>query len=213
MPQSTAILDFWFGSPDQPNYGKPQSYWFEQKPDFDDKVRTLFLEYYQKAAGGLFDHWKGQANSCLALILLLDQFPRYMFRGTPEAFATDWEALSVAQEAVSKGFDRDLIAVQRWFLYIPFKHSESLEYQRKCVKLFQKLSHDPESSQVIEAAFKHKEIITRFGRFPHRNEILGRVSTPEEEEFLAVPGTEFYTTEQVAVNNNNNGEKIVYYHP
>ncbi|MBD2137852.1 DUF924 domain-containing protein [Anabaena sp. FACHB-1237] len=193
MPQSTAILHFWFGSPDQPDYGKPQLYWFDQKPDFDDKVNTLFLEYYEKAAGGFLDHWRNQPHSCLALILLLDQFPRYMFRGTPQAFATDWEALSIAQEAISKGFDRQLITVQRWFLYIPFKHSENLAHQRKCVKLFQQLSHDPESSQAIEAAFKDKEIIARFGRFPHRNEILGRVSTPEEEEFLEEMKTACYS--------------------
>lgn len=191
MSQSTAILDFWFSSPDQPDYGKPKSYWFDQQPDFDEKVRTLFLEDYQKAAAGFLDGWKSQADSCLALILLLDQFPRNMFRNTPQAFATDWEALSIAQEAISKGLDRQLISVQRWFIYIPFEHSENLADQRKCIKLFQQLSHDPDSSKAIEVAFKHKEIIARFGRFPHRNAILGRVSTPDEEEFLEELGSTF----------------------
>jgi uncharacterized protein (DUF924 family) len=191
MSEATAILDFWFGSPNQPDYGKPKPFWFDKQPDIDDKVRTLFLEDYQKAAGGFLDQWINTPETCLALILLLDQFPRNMFRNTPQAYATDWEALSIAQQAIAKGFDRQLIPIQRWFIYIPFEHSENLADQRKCIKLFQQLSHDPESAKAIEAAFKHKEIIARFGRFPHRNEILGRVSTPEEEDFLQEPGSGF----------------------
>jgi DNA phosphorothioation-dependent restriction protein DptG len=114
-----------------------------------------------------------------------------MFRDTPQAFATDWEALSLAKQAINNGYDRQLLAVQRWFIYLPFEHSENPDDQRKCIKLFQQLSHDPDSAEAIASAFRHKEIIARFGRFPHRNAILGRISTPEEEEFLEEPGSSF----------------------
>jgi uncharacterized protein (DUF924 family) len=191
MSQATAILDFWFGYPDDPNYGKVQPFWFDKQPDFDAKVRDLFFEDYQKAVAGYLHDWMNTPENCLALILLLDQFPRNMFRDTPEAFATDWEALSLAQHATSKGYDRQLLSVKRWFIYLPFEHSENLADQRKCIKLFQQLSHDPDSAKAIESAFRHKEIIARFGRFPHRNEILGRISTPEEEEFLQQPDSSF----------------------
>ncbi|MBE9247830.1 DUF924 domain-containing protein [Dolichospermum sp. LEGE 00240] len=185
MSQATTILDFWFGHLNDPNYGKIQPFWFEKQPDFDAKVRDFFLEDYQKAVAGYLHDWMNSPETCLALILLLDQFPRNMFRDTPQAFATDWEALSLAQHATNKGYDRQLLAVQRWFIYLPFEHSENIGDQRKCIKLFQSLSHDPYSAKAIASAFQHKEIIARFGRFPHRNAILGRISTPEEEEFLA----------------------------
>ena len=191
MSQAKTILDFWFGHPNDPNYGKIQPFWFEKQPDFDAKVRDLFLEDYQQAVAGYLHDWMNSPETCLALILLLDQFPRNMFRDTPQAFATDWEALSLAQHATNKGYDRQLLAVQRWFIYLPFEHSENLADQRKCIKLFQQLSHDPYSAKAIESAFRHKEIISRFGRFPHRNAILGRISTPEEEEFLEEPGSSF----------------------
>jgi uncharacterized protein (DUF924 family) len=189
MSQATDILDFWFGNPDTPAYGKPQPFWFEKQPDFDEELRSRFLPDYQKAAEGFLNDWIDSPHTCLALILLLDQFPRNIFRGTPQAFATDWEALSTAQHAISQGYDRELLPVQRWFIYLPFEHSENIEHQRRCVKLFQQISHDPASTGAIEYAFRHMEIIERFGRFPHRNIILGRTSTPEEKEFLLQPGS------------------------
>jgi uncharacterized protein (DUF924 family) len=191
MSQAREILDFWFGSPEDPSYGKPRQIWFTKKPEFDEELRTRFIKDYQKAAGGYLDEWIDLPESCLALILLLDQFPRNMFRGTPEAFATDWEALSAAHHAVAQGYDRQLMPVQRWFIYCPFEHSENLEHQRQAVKLFQQLSNDPDSASAIEYAFRHLEVIERFGRFPHRNAILGRASTPEEREFLQQPGSSF----------------------
>lgn len=191
MSQATTILDFWFGSPNDPNYGKQLPFWFDKQPEFDAKVRDLFLADYQKAVGGHLHDWINLPQTCLALILLLDQFPRNMFRDTPQAFATDWEALSIAKHATNKGYDRQLLPVQQWFIYLPFEHSENIEDQRKCIKLFQNLSHDPYSAKAIESAFKHKQIIARFGRFPHRNAILGRISTPDEEEFLAEEGSSF----------------------
>ncbi|WP_071191541.1 DUF924 family protein [Trichormus sp. NMC-1] len=191
MSKAKTILEFWFGHPDELDYGKPQQFWFSKQPDVDEEIRTRFIEDYQKAATGYLDDWINTAETCLALILLLDQFPRNIFRDTPDAFATDWEALSAAQHAVAQGYDRELLPVQRWFIYLPFEHSENLAHQRQSVKLFQQLSHDPESLSAIEYAFEHMKIISRFGRFPHRNQILGRISTTEEEEFLQQGGNLF----------------------
>ncbi|MDP5337008.1 MAG: DUF924 domain-containing protein, partial [Nodularia sp. (in: cyanobacteria)] len=130
MLQAKTILEFWFGHPDAPDYGKPKADWFGEKAEFDQEIRNQFLSAYQKAADGYLDDWIDSAETCLALILLLDQFPRNMFRGTPEAFATDWEALSAAQYAVVQGHDCQLLPVQRWFIYLPFEHSENLTHQR-----------------------------------------------------------------------------------
>jgi uncharacterized protein (DUF924 family) len=189
MSRAKTILEFWFGHPDEPDYGKPKLYWFQATPEFDEQLRNQFLADHQKAATGYLDDWIDDPETCLALILLLDQFPRNMFRGQPEAFATDWEALSVAQHAVAKGYDCQFLPVQRWFIYLPFEHSENLEHQHQSVKLFQQLSDDPDSAQAIEHALRHQEIIERFGRFPHRNSILGRTSTSEEKEFLKGPSS------------------------
>lgn len=191
MSQAKEILDFWFGSPDEPGYGKPKSFWFNKKPEFDEELQMRFLTDYQKAAAGNLDDWINASDSCLALILLLDQFPRNMFRDTPQAFATDWEALSAAQHAVAQGYDKKLLPVQRWFIYLPFEHSENLEHQRQAVRLFQQLGDDPDSASCIDYAIRHMQVIQRFGRFPHRNEILGRVSTLEEKEFLKQKGSSF----------------------
>ncbi|NMG20489.1 DUF924 family protein [Brasilonema bromeliae] len=191
MSQAKEILDFWFGSSGSPDYGKPKSFWFSKKPEFDEELRIRFLTDYQKAAGGYLDDWMDFPDSCLALILLLDQFPRSMFRDTPEAFATDWEALSVAQHAVAQRYDQKLLPVQRWFVYLPFEHSENLEHQSQAVRLFQQLGDDPDSVSCIDYALRHMQVIERFRRFPHRNKILGRVSTPEEKEFLKHKGSSF----------------------
>lgn len=184
MSQVTAILDFWFGDPNQPGYSQPQQFWFNNTPEFDQEIRIKFLEDYQQAANGELNDWINAPLSCLALILLLDQFPRNMFRNTPQAFANDREALSAAKHAISQGYDRDLLPVQRWFIYLPFEHSENLEEQNTSIKLFQQLSNDLVAKGAIDYALRHKQVIEKFGRFPHRNQILGRKSTPSEEEFL-----------------------------
>ena len=191
MSQAKPILEFWFGHPDELSYGKPRKTWFNKTPEFDEELRTRFGTDYQKAAAGHLDDWIDLPETCLALILLLDQFPRSVFRGTPEAFATDWEALSAAQQAIALLYDRQFLPVQRWFIYLPFEHSENLDHQHQSVKLFQQLSHDPDSTSAIKYAYRHLEIIERFGRFPHRNAILGRTSTPEEIEFLQQPASGF----------------------
>ncbi|WP_445299428.1 MULTISPECIES: DUF924 family protein [unclassified Microcoleus] len=149
------------------------------------------MPQYELAASGQLDSWHDSPENCLALILLLDQFPRNMFRGTPQAFATDSKALATAEYAVNNNFDPELLTVQKLFVYLPFQHSENLENQQKSVELFRQLSGEPESDSLIEYAQQHLEIIERFGRFPHRNEILGRETTPEEAEFLRQPGSGF----------------------
>jgi uncharacterized protein (DUF924 family) len=191
MSPAQDILHFWFGHPDELNYGKQKSFWFIKNPEIDEELKTRFLKNYQQAAAGDLDDWLNSPTTCLALIILLDQLPRNIFRETPAAFATDLKALAVAQHAIIQGYDRQFLPVQRWFFYLPFEHSENLAHQQQSVKLFQELSHDPESASAITYALQHLKIIERFGRFPHRNRILGRVSTPEEEEFLKQPGSSF----------------------
>jgi len=191
MSQAKEILDFWFGKPDEPDFGKPRKFWFTKNSEFDQDVRTRFLSDYQQAAANQLDEWKTSPQSCLALILLLDQFPRNMFRNQPQAFATDSQALMSAQHAVNCGFDQQLLPIQRWFIYLPFEHSEDLIHQRQCVELYQQLKDYPEMADGINYAVKHLEVIERFGRFPHRNQILGRETTPEEAEFLKQRGSSF----------------------
>jgi uncharacterized protein (DUF924 family) len=188
MSRVDEILDFWFGSIDTLNngeqYGKPRSIWFKPDPIVDREIKERFTEIYQFAAAGLLDGWKDFAPSCLALIITLDQFPRNMFRGTSEAFTTDEMALDITKHAIGLELDRELLPVQRWFMYLPFEHSEQLEDQVESIRLFETLSSDPDSQIAIDSARTHYELIKTFGRFPHRNRILGRVSTPAELEFL-----------------------------
>jgi uncharacterized protein (DUF924 family) len=185
------ILDFWFRKKDSPEYGKSRPEWFIKNSVFDDQIRSLFLTVYQQAARGELDFWRENPLSCLALIITLDQFPRNLFRGESKAFATDKQALCLAQYAVSQGFDQVLFPVQRWFIYLPFEHSESLEIQHRGIKLWSSLADDPDSMSAVNYAYQHLKVIERFGRFPHRNPILGRVNTAEETEFLQQPGSSF----------------------
>ena len=191
MSPVNEILNFWFGKPEDADYGKIRKFWFTKNPEFDQEVRSRFLLVYQQAAAGQLDDWKTSPHSCLALIILLDQFPRNIFRSQPQAFATDPQALSLAQYAVTQGFEQQLLPVQRWFIYMPFEHSENLEHQRQSVELFATLKDDPDCASGIDYAHRHLKVIERFGRFPHRNQILGRESTSEEVEFLQQPGSSF----------------------
>ena len=190
-PRAKDILNFWFGEPENADYGKPRKVWFTKDTKFDEEVRSRFSTDYENAAAGNLDSWKASPENCLALIILLDQFPRNMFRGEGRSFATDDKALSVARHAVELGFDKQMIPVKRWFIYLPYEHSENLEHQRQCVALFQQLTDDPDSLSPIDYAIRHYRVIEKFGRFPHRNQILGRENTPEETEFLQQPGSSF----------------------
>ena len=170
------VLSFWFG--------QEAKRWFEKNATFDSEIRSRFLPLYDELVAD--DAWLSQPRDCLARIIVLDQFPRNMFRGTPRAFAADPLALAAAKHAVGNGFDRNLQLVEKQFVYLPFEHSESLADQERACQLMKALNED-----LYDWAIRHKRIIERFGRFPHRNEILGRKSTPEEIEFLKQPGSGF----------------------
>ena len=174
--QSDDLLDFWFDRD-----GKA---WFEKNPAFDEEIRSRFLPLYESAAEGGLAAWLDQPRNCLALLILLDQFPRNMFRGAARAFAADRAALEAARAIVDNGWDKAMSPDERMFAYLPFEHSEALEDQERSLTLF-------EGHPNFEWARKHWEIVQRFGRFPHRNAVLGRPSTPEEIEFLNQPGSGF----------------------
>ncbi|NBX66052.1 MAG: DUF924 domain-containing protein [Proteobacteria bacterium] len=174
------ILTFWFEET------KPAQ-WFQSSSDFDAEIRRRFFTDFTLARSGIFDAWRDEgAEGCLALCVLLDQFPRNMFRGTAEAFATDTQALDVARHALGEHFDTLLPPLKRRFLYLPFEHSEQAADQDRCVALFETMKK--EDPLGYEYALKHRDVIMKFGRFPHRNAALGRVSTPEEIAYLAEGG-------------------------
>ncbi len=184
------ILDFWFGREDEPGYGEFRDAWFQRNDEFDAEIRDRFGDVYEHAAAGDLNDWREEAEGCLALVIVLDQFPRNMFRGDARTHATDAQGLETAEYAVDRALDRELPALQRMFLYMPFMHSESVEDQRRSVELFGLLAEQG-GPDVVEYAVGHKEIVDRFGRFPHRNVILGRETTPEEAEFLTQPGSSY----------------------
>jgi uncharacterized protein (DUF924 family) len=184
-PRAAQVIRFWFGS------GGRDKRWFEKDHAFDREVRTRFLALHAEASTGILAPWEREPAECLALIVLLDQFSRNMFRGTARAFAADALALGAAQHAVASGFDRTMQPVERMFVYLPFEHAESLAKQRQGCELMKPLAEFPETADVYRYALRHRDIIARFGRFPHRNALLGRASTPEEVEFLRGPGSSF----------------------
>jgi uncharacterized protein (DUF924 family) len=185
-PDFSDILDFWFGPPDSPERGHPRKVWFRKSASFDEEIRFRHLETWERAARGELERWQATPLACLALVIVLDQFPRNMFRGTARAFSSDPAALSAAESLVGRGFDRPLLPVERVFSYLPFEHAEDLAAQRHSLALFETLD-----SGYRDYARRHYEIVARFGRFPHRNAILGRESTAEEIEFLSQPGSSF----------------------
>jgi uncharacterized protein (DUF924 family) len=179
------ILDFWFeGEPSE-----RRAKWFEKNPEFD-LVCSGFTAAIRDARAGRYDHWASTPLGGLALIVLLDQLSRNVFRGSPEAFAADNHALDVARGMIANGFDTVLTPVQRMFVYLPFEHSEAIEDQNESVRLFETLRGDLEA-KLIDYARDHRDVIFRFGRFPHRNAVLGRTNTPAEDDYLAQPGAGF----------------------
>ena len=176
------ILDFWFVE-------TKAKQWFQVNEDFDNIIKDRYEDAYEKAASGAYDEWKNDSDGALALILLLDQFSRNMFRGTPKAFATDNKALIIAKYAISKGLDQVHAAQKRRFIYLPFEHSENLSDQHRSVELYEKTKDDDPLG--YDYAMRHFKIIEEFGRFPHRNKILSRDNTPEEETYLAQIGAGF----------------------
>jgi uncharacterized protein (DUF924 family) len=191
LREAADVLDFWFGASWSEAYGKAREEWFRKSEGFDAEIRSRFASLYAAAARGDREVWRATPRSALALVVVLDQFSRNMYRGSPAAFASDARALAVAREIVARGFDAELLPVQRWFVYLPFEHAEDLDAQRESVRLFATLGPDGQQAEVQDYAQRHCDVIARFGRFPHRNAILGRTSTPEELAFLAQPGSSF----------------------
>ena len=185
--EAQSVLRFWFGDPP----GENRKAWFEKDAAFDAQIRARFVYLHDAAVRGELAPWREDAALALALIVLTDQFPRNMFRGSPAAFSTDSIALQTARDVIAADWDSNMQPVERMFAYLPFEHSEALPDQEKSLELFAGLAGFPETANNADYARRHWEIVKRFGRFPHRNGALGRVSTPEELEFLAGPGSSF----------------------
>ena len=174
------IIDFWFSERVKP-------LWFKKSAEFDREIRQRFSDLYQLAKTGALNNWRDCAPDALALIIILDQFPRNMFRNKPQAFATDGMAVELTKHAIANNYQQSLTIEQQVFLYMPLMHSESKADQALCIELFEELGKEDN----LKFAIKHQEIIDRFGRFPHRNQVLGRESTVAEREFLTQPGSSF----------------------
>jgi uncharacterized protein (DUF924 family) len=185
MTMQDEVLDFWFAG----NAAVFRKVWFEADMDFDAACRR-FTDALREAKTGALDHWTVTPRGTLALVILLDQFSRNLHRGSPEAFAADAKAREIARSAVGRGIDQRLAPMERMFVYLPFEHSEDVADQDESVRLFATLREalGEESMRYTE---RHRDVIRRFGRFPHRNAALGRVSTPEELAYLAQPDAGF----------------------
>jgi len=176
------VLDFWFAP-------GTEARWFARSEGFDRAVREDLMDDHERAAAGAYDAWTESAEGSLALVLLLDQVPRNLFRGDARAFATDARALAVTRHALAQGFDRRLATqARRMFLYLPLEHSERLADQEACCRLMAALD---ENAEWLDWAVKHREVVARFGRFPHRNAALGRASSEAEKAFMAEPDSAF----------------------
>jgi uncharacterized protein (DUF924 family) len=186
-PLAAEVLDFWFTS----EKGRQRDVWFTKNDAFDRELRNRFGAALSAGLAGAFGEWCATPHGSLARVLLLDQFTRNAFRDTADAFAGDSRALATAERAIEREFDRLLDPYERWFLYMPFEHSEELDLQERGVTLFTVLAAETGVDAPLPWAKRHRDVIRRFGRFPHRNEILGRASTPEELAFLAQPGSRF----------------------
>jgi uncharacterized protein (DUF924 family) len=178
------VLDFWFGARGDPVSGTMRTVWFEPNPEFDEEIRRRFADDVIDAGRGALDGLSATAEGVLTLVILLDQFPRNLFRDAARAFAYDSKARAVARLAVGLGLDKLLSPVERIFIYMPFQHSETIDDQIRSVALFKTLPVVPWRDEAIDYAVRHHDLIAQFGRFPHRNAVLGRTSTAEELTFL-----------------------------
>ncbi|AJX44553.1 hypothetical protein BG99_1851 [Burkholderia mallei] len=186
------VLDFWFGAPDDPAFGTARPMWFGGAPALDAQLRERFGALADAAKAGELDAWAGTPLGALALIVVLDQFPRNIHRGTPLAFAADRAALAHAKALVASGGDRALpTGHHRAFAYLPFEHDESPDSQREAVRLCAQIKDEAGCAGYHDYALRHAVVIERFGRFSHRNAILGRASTDAEAAFLKEPGSSF----------------------
>lgn len=199
MADFEKVLSFWFGDLDaQGRADKEHSArWWKKDPAFDRSIVDEFGALHAEVARGDHDAWLESPRGRLAYIIVLDQFSRNMFRGTGQSFAFDPRAVEVVLEGVERGMDRELCHAERSFFYMPLMHSEKLAHQDRCAELFERWRDETSPamregvSYSLDYAEKHRAIVRRFGRFPHRNALLGRESTPEELEFLKQPGSSF----------------------
>lgn len=182
--RAQALIDFWFGPPDHPERLHHKQIWFRSTPEFDETVRENFAADHHDAVVGHLHDWEAEPLSALALVMLLDQVPRNIFRSTPRAFVSDHLALATTRRALERGFDQEVPAAWRLFFYLPFEHSEVLADQERGLALLEALPPVPGRPAETHMSRRHLEIIARFGRFPHRNAILGRESTTAELAFL-----------------------------
>lgn len=192
------VLDYWFGDlKADPLAEQKKSLWFNSTVDTDNDIREQFGPNVARAHEGDYQELRKSARGQLALIILLDQFTRNIYRGTPKAFASDPRALHYALDLIASGQHKKLSPIERVFVYLPLEHTEDISMQEQCAKLYDELRNDvPDQDRGLfdvfyDYAIRHKVIVERFGRFPHRNKILGRESTPEEIEFLKQPGSSF----------------------
>ena len=194
-----AVLDFWFGAPGSAAEvaARQRPLWFAKSAANDQLVVERFAETLVAASAGRLDHWASTPRGGLALIVVLDQFPHHVHRGHGQSFAYDARSLALALDMIQRGEDARVTPIERVFIYLPLEHAESIEIQDRSVVLYEKLAHEAAAAErglfdgFLDYARKHRDVVARFGRFPHRNELLGRTSTPEEIEFLKQPGSRF----------------------
>jgi uncharacterized protein (DUF924 family) len=194
-----SVLDFWLGPTGNAAEiaGRQRTLWFGKSAANDQAVTERFAAALVAATTGQFDHWAHTPRGRLALVIVLDQFPHHIHRDRPQVFATDPQALALSLAALAAGEDRQLAAIERVFLYLPLEHAESLAMQARSVSLYEQLAHEAAADEralfdgFLDYARKHRDVVARFGRFPHRNAILERPSTPDELEFLKQPGSRF----------------------
>jgi uncharacterized protein (DUF924 family) len=199
MDEAQNILDFWFGTPSEEGIAERDvaARWYRKDAALDREIRSRFLETHLALLRRERESWRDTPLACLAYVVCLDQFSRNMFRETPLAFAADAVALTVARDAIARGHDRALRGDFRAFFYLPLMHSEDLTVQDECIACFEALRDDCEGEAIkrfednVEYARRHRDIVARFARFPHRNAILGRSSSQEELAFLEQPGSGF----------------------
>lgn len=185
--ETKQLLEFWLGSAEPKEMASHRAQWWAKDADFDQRIQNDFKNLFNQACAGQLDHWKDSPLGCTALIILLDQFPRNLFRNDGQAFATDVQARDLTRHALEKGYDQTLPMGAKLFLYLPLEHSENLDDQNQSVALMKAMGDEG----YHDFALKHHVIIARFGRFPHRNMALGRENTPEEEAFLQQPDSAF----------------------
>jgi uncharacterized protein (DUF924 family) len=199
IAQPDSVLAFWFGPPGSAAEvaGRQTRLWFGKSPENDRAVTEGFAATLLAATAGQLDHWAATPRGRLALVIVLDQFPHHIHRDQPQEFATDPQALALSMAALAAGEDRHLAPIERVFLYLPLEHAESIEMQAQSVSLYEQLAREAADNErtlfdgFLDYARRHRDVVARFGRFPHRNAILGRLSSADELEFLQQPGSRF----------------------